>query len=80
MTLPNVNDKRFLEIEDYKGGFAITADPQQVDELLALFTQHGIPCRKEDAGQGKQALIFDSPAEREAAAEILEGYTLAKGS
>jgi hypothetical protein len=80
MTLPNVNEKRFLEIEDHEGGFTITADPQQADELLALFTQHGIPCRKEDVGPGKQVLIFDSPAEREAAAEVLEGYTLAKGS
>jgi hypothetical protein len=80
MSLPGVNEKRFLEIEDCDGGFFITVEPPQAEELLALFVQHGIPCRKEVAGPGKLKLVFDSPAEREAAAEVLDGYTQAKGS
>jgi hypothetical protein len=80
MTLPTGNKKRFLEVEDRAGGFSITADAQHADELAILFTQRGITCRKEDAGLGKQTLVFDSEAERKVAEEVLESYVQTKGS
>jgi hypothetical protein len=80
MTLPTTNPKRFLAIEDRMEGFSITAEKQQADELAALLTQRGIPCRVEDSGEGTATLIFDSAAEREATEEVLQGYTQAKGS
>ncbi len=80
MTLPSKNQKSYLQITDHADGFSITAEDQHADELLALFTQRGIPCRARDAGQGLKQLVFDSEAERKAADEVLQEYVQVKGS
>jgi hypothetical protein len=73
--LPGKNDKSYLGIVPRGRGFAIPAAPQHAAELLPLFTQYGISCRRE-----ADVLVFAEGADRGKVQEIVDGYELAKGS
>ncbi|HEV3255421.1 MAG TPA: hypothetical protein VG013_00950 [Gemmataceae bacterium] len=81
MSLPDKNEKGYLEITDRDRGFAITALKAHAAELQPLFVQYGIPCRREaDVEPDKDALVFAESADRAKVEQLLEGYEQAKGS
>jgi hypothetical protein len=81
MPLPGKNDKSYLGIVPRGRGFVIPAAPQHAAELLPLFTQYGIACRREpDARPDQDVLVFAEDADWEQVQTILDGYELARGS
>jgi hypothetical protein len=81
MPLPGKNDKSYLGIVPQGRGFVIPAAPQHAAELLPLFAQYGILCRREaDIRPDHDLLVFGEDADREQVQTILDGYELARGS
>jgi hypothetical protein len=80
MTLPGKNEKGYLAVVDRADGFAITARPRHAEELAAILAQHGVACRKEEAGPDEHTLVFDAGADRGRVEAVLRGYEEAKGS
>ena len=81
MTLPKKNEKDNLELKGSRAGLSITGRKEQIKELAALFSQHGIGCRTEaGAGPREGALVFDHGTDPARVEELLESYQHAKGS
>jgi hypothetical protein len=81
MTFPKENEKAKLELTGSRVGLSIRGRKEQVEELAALFTQHGIGCRTEvGAVPGEGALVFDHGTDPARVEELLESYQHAKGS
>jgi hypothetical protein len=79
MTIASKHQKDYLEITDRPGGFEIDAHKDHADELVPLFHQWGIPCRRE-TGPVNDAIVFDGTVDRAKVEEILLGYEAASGS
>jgi hypothetical protein len=80
-SVPHGSEKRFLEIEEADGGFAIIADKADAEALAALFLAYGLSCRREpDVRPGQDALQFLDGVKREQVEQVLDGYRTAKGS
>jgi hypothetical protein len=83
--LPGVRSKGSaeigVEVTPSEGGFVIHAEGQHVEELRALFQQHGINCQlhpeQPAAGGG---LVFSRETDVEQLKEILDSYKNPKGS
>jgi hypothetical protein len=81
MSLPMKNEKAYLQLTDSGRGLVIAGAKGHAAELAALFTQRGIPCRREtDTGPDEDTLVFGDGADAAALTEILEAYKDAKGS
>ena len=81
MSLPGKNEKGYLGVVGSAQGLVIYGRPQHVGELLALYAQYGVACRREaEARPGQDALRFDAGADRARVDEVLESYMGAKGS
>jgi aminoglycoside/choline kinase family phosphotransferase len=82
MTLPRKADKGYLLLT-HRGddGFVIVAAKEHAAELVPLFAQHGLPCRRQlDLVDGHDTLHFDAAMDPKRITEVLDGYKEAKGS
>jgi hypothetical protein len=79
MSIASKHQKDYLEIKGRTDGFEIDAHKDHADELVPLFRQWGIPCRREP-GPVNDAIVFGRTVDRARVEQILLGYEAAAGS
>ena len=81
MTLPKKAEKEYLQVAYSPDWPSITGQTAHVAELVALFKQRGIPCRREPSSRpDEERLLFEPDADVAVAKQILAAYKSAKGS
>lgn len=81
MSLPKKAEKGYLQVDRAADGLSVAGLPEHVEDLEALFKQHGLPCRRGPAtADGMEALQFGPEADAAKVTEVLEAYKTAKGS
>jgi hypothetical protein len=81
MSLPEHNQREYLEIMPAKEGFQILATKEDAAVLTVVFEQRGFPCtRQTDAQLNHDALLFAGDVDKTGVQGILDGYKEAKGS